>query len=162
MHQELHLESPCEGCLVAPYRAILRYYRCDTPCRAIHVREVCTPPKLCDTPSWHLVSHRHICAMPHFATYRAIIVRYPMKTSTKEFCDTIAGSIALYGKYRCWASKVGCSGGQPLHAHNSRGNSHQIPVARPGPGHKTNSQQIILSAGRVQFQRGTHLLGRWV
>ena len=25
----------CLGCLVAPYRAILRYYRCDTPYRAI-------------------------------------------------------------------------------------------------------------------------------
>ena len=27
-----------------------------------------------DTPPRHLVSHRHICAIPHFATYRAIIV----------------------------------------------------------------------------------------
>ena len=34
-------------------------------------------------PPWHLVSHRRICAIPHFATYRAIIVRYPTKTSTK-------------------------------------------------------------------------------
>ena len=55
-------------------------------------------------PPWYLVSHRHICAIPHFATYRAIIVRYPIKTSTKEFCDTIATSIARYEKYRCWAS----------------------------------------------------------
>ena len=45
--------------------------------------EFSTPPKWCDTPPWYLVSHRHICAIPHFATYRAIIVRYPMKTSTK-------------------------------------------------------------------------------
>ena len=57
-------------------------------------------------PLWHLVSHRHICAIPHFATYRAIIVRYPTKTSTKEFCDAIAASIARYGKYRYWASRV--------------------------------------------------------
>ena len=55
--------------------------------------EVSTPPKWCDTPPWYLVSHKHICAIPHFATYRAIIVRYPIKTSTKEFCDTIATSI---------------------------------------------------------------------
>ena len=55
-------------------------------------------------PSWHLVSHRHIRAIPHFATYRAIIVRYPIKTSTKDFRDTIATSIARYEKYRCWAS----------------------------------------------------------
>ena len=50
--------------------------------------------------------------IPHFATYRAIIVRYPIKTSTKEFCDTIATSIAQYEKYRCWASKeMGGEGG---------------------------------------------------
>ena len=30
--------------LVAPYRAILRYYRCDTPYCAILIREVSTPP----------------------------------------------------------------------------------------------------------------------
>ena len=57
-------------------------------------------------PLWYLVSHRHICAIPHFATYRAIIVRYPTKTSTEEFCDTIAASIARYEKYRYWASKL--------------------------------------------------------
>ena len=57
-------------------------------------------------PPWYLVSHRHICAIPHFATYRAMIVRYPIRRSTKEFCDTIATSIARYEKYRCWASKV--------------------------------------------------------
>ena len=32
-------------------------------------------------------------------------MRYPLKTSTKEFCDTIATSIARYDKYRSWASK---------------------------------------------------------
>ena len=57
-------------------------------------------------PLWFLVSHRHICAIPHFATYRAIALRYPIKTSTEEFCDTIATSIARYQKYRCWASKT--------------------------------------------------------
>ena len=131
------------------------------------LRQVSTPPKWCDTPLWYLVSHRGICAIPHFATYRAIIVRYlrlqkstvggspgpkignfsknwqfllfigsdflleiqflaifgqysfqqyffgsldtPIKTSTKEFCDTIAASIARYEKYRCWASKQSSS-----------------------------------------------------
>ena len=68
-------------------------------------REVSTPPKWCDIPPWYLVSHRHICAIPHCATYRAIIVRYPTKTSTKEFCDTIAASIARHEKYRYWSSK---------------------------------------------------------
>ena len=70
-------------------------------------REVSTHPKWCDTPSWYLVSHRHICAIPNFATYRTIIVRCPpppIKTSTKSFCDTIATRIARYENYRCWAS----------------------------------------------------------
>ena len=63
--------------LVAPWY-------CDTIAAVPHIaryfwREVCTPPKWCDTLSWHLVSHRHICAIPHYATYRAIIVRYPHK-----------------------------------------------------------------------------------
>ena len=57
-------------------------------------------------PPWYLVLHRHICAIPYFATYRAIIVRYPTKTSTKMFCDTIATSSARSEKYRCWASKL--------------------------------------------------------
>ena len=75
--------------------------------RGTFFREVSTPPKWCDTPPpWYLVSHRHICAIPHFATYRAIIVRYPTKTNTKHFCDTIAASIARYEKYRYWASKT--------------------------------------------------------
>ena len=67
-----------------------------------------TPPKRCDTPPLYLILHRHIRAISHFATCRAIIVRYLIKTSTKTFCDTIATSIARYEKYRCWASK-------PLH-----------------------------------------------
>ena len=54
-------------------------------------------------PSWRIVSHRHICAIPHLATYR---VRYPIRARTKKFCDTtIATSIARYEKYRCRASK---------------------------------------------------------
>ena len=48
-------------------------------------REISTPQKWCDTHPWHLVSRRHICAIPHFATYRAIIVRHPTKISAKEF-----------------------------------------------------------------------------
>ena len=66
------------------------------------------PRRGCDTPPpWCLLLHRHISAIPHFATYRAILVRYPRKTSTKTFCDTIAQSIARYEKYRYWASQVG-------------------------------------------------------
>ena len=69
---------------VAEWPHIARY--CDTIAAIPHVArylfgEVSTPQKSCDTSPWHLVSHRHICAIHHFATYRAIIVRYPIKTS---------------------------------------------------------------------------------
>ena len=101
-------------------------------------REVSTPPKWCDNPYLYLVSHRHICAIPHFATYRAIIVRYPTKTITRDFCDTIAAGIARYEKYRCWASKVlGCSSlrlngdiAQPLPAPALDKNRSPITCAR--------------------------------
>ena len=96
-------ETPLD--LVAPSRAILRYYRCDAPYRAIPFKGGWPSPKMVRYPPFYLVSQRHICAIPLFATYRAIIVRYPIKTSTKEFCDTIATSIARYEKYRYWASK---------------------------------------------------------
>ena len=65
------------------------------------------PQNGCDArpPPWYLASHRHFCAIPHFATYRTIIVGYPINTSTKEFCDTIATSIARYEKYLYRATK---------------------------------------------------------
>ena len=47
--------------------------------------EVSPPPKWCDTPAWHLFLHRHICAIHHFATYRAMLVRYPIKKTQKNF-----------------------------------------------------------------------------
>ena len=100
------LKPPSLKPLVAPYRAILHTIAAIPHIARYFFREVSTPPKWCDTPPWHLVSHRHICAIPHFATYRAIIVRYPTKTSAKEFCDTITASIARYEKYRYWASKL--------------------------------------------------------
>ena len=47
----------------------------------------------------------HLCDTPFCKEYRAIIVRYPIKASTKHFCDIIATSIARYEKCRYWASK---------------------------------------------------------
>ena len=52
---------------------------CDTIAAVPHIarsffREVSSIPKWRDTPPWYLVSHRHICAIPHFATCRATIV----------------------------------------------------------------------------------------
>ena len=104
-----HFCASMGGVLVAPYGAIMRYYCCDTPYRAILFRGGggWHPPKWCDTPLWYLFSHRYICAIPHFATSRAIIARHLIKTSTKEICNTIAASISGYAEYRCWASKWG-------------------------------------------------------
>ena len=106
--------------LVAPYRAILRYYHRDTPYRAILFKGCKQAHKMVRSPHPLALSlHRHICAIPHFATYRAIIVRYRIKTSTQEFCDTITTSIARYesiaagplsGRGVCETeSKKGCS-----------------------------------------------------
>ena len=47
-------------------------------------------------PPWYLFSHRHICAIARLAMYRTMFVRYRIKTSTKDFSDTIAASIARY------------------------------------------------------------------
>ena len=44
-------------------------------------RETGTSQKCCDTPPWCLVLHRHICEIPRFATSRAIVVQYPIKTT---------------------------------------------------------------------------------
>ena len=64
-----------------PY--IARY--CDTIAAIPHIsryflREVSIPPSWCATPHCYLVSHRHICAIPHVAMYCAIVVRYPPPT----------------------------------------------------------------------------------
>ena len=88
---------------MGPYCAILRYYRCDTPMPHIaryFLRGGWHSPNMVPYPPLVLSF-----TQAHFATYRAIIVRYPIKTSTKQFSDTIAASITQYEKYRCWASK---------------------------------------------------------
>ena len=59
--------------------SILRYYRCDTPYRATFSGRSASSPKWCDTTHWRLVLHRHIGAIPYFATYRPVIARYPDK-----------------------------------------------------------------------------------
>ena len=59
-------------CLRLGLVAILRYY----PSRDA-LREVSSPQTGAIPPPWYLVPRRHICAIPHFATYPAIITRYP-------------------------------------------------------------------------------------
>ena len=78
--------------LVAPYRAILRYYRCDTPYRAIlfqggsHSRKMVRYPPLvlsftqahlCDTPFCNV--SRDNCAIPHKNMHEKVLRYYRYK-----------------------------------------------------------------------------------
>ena len=66
------------GVLMAPYRAILRYYRCNTSYRTIPSEGGSQSLKTVRELPWVLrASHSHVCAITHGATYRAMIVRYP-------------------------------------------------------------------------------------
>ena len=88
------LNSEASSRLVAPYRAILRYYRCDTIAAIPQIaryclREVSTPPKWCDTPPLVLsFTQAHLrdtpfcnvlrdnCAISHKKNKHEIILRY--------------------------------------------------------------------------------------
>ena len=79
--------------LVAPYRAILRYYRCDTPYRATLFKGGWHTPKmvrypplllrftkahLCDTPFWNI--SRENCAIPHNNKHERVLRYYRYKS----------------------------------------------------------------------------------
>ena len=69
--------------LAAPYRVILQCYRRDTPCCATLFQGGWQLPKNGAVPLPLVLSFtRHICAIPHFATHCAIIVRYPTKQAS--------------------------------------------------------------------------------
>ena len=72
--------------LVAPYRAILRYYLCDTPYRAILFKGGLAPPQIGAIPPPFALSFTKgtHCAIPRFATYRAVICAMPHKTKDQE------------------------------------------------------------------------------
>ena len=76
------------------------------------LREVCThSPKMVRYPTRrYFNSHRYISAMPHFATYRAKIVRYTMKEAQKSFA-ILPLQVSRYEKYCCWAYKSANIGG---------------------------------------------------
>ena len=81
----------------------LHHLRCVTSSSALHIaryllREVSTPQKWCDTPLG-IVSHRHICAIPHFATDRATPPP-SHKNKHERVLRYYRYSIARYEKYR--------------------------------------------------------------
>ena len=90
--------------LVAPCRAMLLYCRCDTPYGAIPFSGRLAPPQMVRHPPWYLVRQAHLCDTPFCYIWRHTCA-IPIKTNTKDFCDTIATSIARHEKYRCQASK---------------------------------------------------------
>ena len=96
---------------MAPYRAILRYYRCDTPYRAMLFKGGLHSPKMVryPPPLWYLIFHRHICAIPHFATYRARIVRYPIETSRAAKRGVSKGGVSRSGLVLPFLSFLGLS-----------------------------------------------------
>ena len=70
--------------MVALYRAILRYYRCNTP-RSSDTFSVSPAPQQGAIPAWYFVSDTNLGAMPQCATYCMRLVQYPSKTSTNGF-----------------------------------------------------------------------------
>ena len=61
----------------------------------------------CAIPTpWYLASLRRICAISHFATYRAGIVRHPNKKCERVLRHYRCKYCAIYEKYGCWASEA--------------------------------------------------------
>ena len=145
--------------LVAPYRAILRYYRCDTPYRAILSRPPSNPPTGCDTPPWCLLLHRHISAIPHFATYRAILCDTPGKQARKSFAilslkvSRDMKSIAAGPLSHQMAKDIGpsCKKGSETVPPHQRSPHQKIPVLAPHTGlHSADRKRVQRKRGHVK------------
>ena len=97
----------CTIPLVAPYRVILPYYRCDTPYCAMLFKGDQHSPKMVRYPPLVLrLTQTHLCNTPSCDISRDKCAIPHKKKSTEEFCDAIATSIARYEEYRCWAAKT--------------------------------------------------------
>ena len=90
-------------------------------------------------PSWYLVSLRHICAIPHFATLRDN-VQYPIKTSTKMFAILLLRKIRALIKIK-WAL------------------SPQKTPNTPPPLKRGIFMDMVFPAERNAFFRGVHKIG---
>ena len=132
--------------LVAPSRAILRYYRCDTPYRAMFFSGRSALPEMVRYPSFVLsFTQAHLCDTP-FCNVSHDTSAISHKKRTKKFCDTIATSIARYEKYRSWASKMATGSGDGI---LKRGLRQEWPT-------KHGTVQAILGfiGGRVFLRKG--------
>ena len=100
-------------------------------------------------PHWYLVSHRHVCAIPHFATYRVITVRYPQKKQArksgkkKAHKHKLFGPVALGTPQECPRDKPGLSPGQ----------SGFVPGTNPG--------FFLFYTAEAQFVPGTNPVCPW-
>ena len=72
---------------MAPYRAILRYYRCDTPYRAILFKGSYHSPKMVRYPPPLVLSfaHAHLCDTPFCYVSRDNCAIPPLKQARKSF-----------------------------------------------------------------------------
>ena len=108
---------------VAPCRAILQHYRCDTPHHAIPFAVRFALPQNGATPP--LAPLRY----PNDNTSRDDCAKAQQKTSPNEFCDKIATSIARYEKYYygCWASKAKRLGASMIDESHCKGSAAEAP-----------------------------------
>ena len=145
---------------MAPYRVTLRYYRCNTPYRARPFQGGEHPPKMVQypPPPSYLVSQPHLFDKPSCNVSRD-------KNKHKEFCDTIAGSIVRYEKYR-WASKTVTAWGVLPRAYTLE---REEPHLRPGGSERWSTCRLLniavlkmpLTFDRfVRTSNGTYLDGQ--
>ena len=98
----------------------------------------------------------HLCDNP-FCNVSRDNCAIPIKTSTKEFCNTIATSIARYEKYRCWACELffplegpgSHRGGNP----RKTGKNYEIPLPSPTPENGEKCRKITKIVFSEQFYR---------
>ena len=106
-------------------------------------------------PPWCLASHTQICAIPYFATYRAIIVQYPTKQArncfailslqvSRDMKSIATGPLRLTDPLACQ--------GQGLHvvyiASKTSDCFVEAPVAQDGRGHVVTTQWYTASAAK--------------
>ena len=100
---------------MAPYRAILRYYRCDTHIARSFSREVSTPPTWGDTPLGTSFTQAHLYDTPFCNVSRKTIVRYPIKIRVrpkerpKASCGETVVQKGVFGESRFFSAPLSFS-----------------------------------------------------
>ena len=100
--------------LVAPYRAILRYYRCECPVSRDTFEGSQHSPKMVRYPPPLVLSfsQAHLCDTPFCYVSRDMCAIPTLKQGRKSVAILSQQKFVRYEKYRCWVSmlKSGSSG----------------------------------------------------